>query len=54
MHTEKARKRNRRQTRKKKIRYLRRRLEQTTDLAERERLIEKLRRVSQEAPVPEV
>ena len=51
MRTEHDRKRVRKQTRKKKIRYLRKRIEQTTDLAERERLIEKLRRVSPEAPV---
>jgi hypothetical protein len=51
MRTEKDRKQIRRQTRKKKIRYLRQRLERTTDLAERERLIEKLHRISPDAPV---
>jgi hypothetical protein len=51
MRTERDRKRIRKQTRKKKIRDLRRRIEQTTDLAERERLIEKLRHISPEAPV---
>jgi hypothetical protein len=51
MRTARDRKRIRKQTRKKKIRYLRRRIEQTTDLAERERLVEKLRRISPEAPV---
>jgi hypothetical protein len=51
MRTERDRKRIRKQTRKKKIRYLRRRIEETTDLAERERLIEKLHRISPEAPV---
>ncbi|MBN1811118.1 MAG: hypothetical protein JXA14_04710 [Anaerolineae bacterium] len=53
MRTEHDRKRIRKRTRKKKVRYLRRRLERATDLAERERLIEKLHRVSPEAPVPE-
>jgi hypothetical protein len=53
MRTEHDRKQSRKQTRKKKIRYLRQRIEQTTDLAERERLIEKLHRISPEAPVPE-
>ena len=54
MRTEHDRKRVRKQTRKKKIRYLRRRLERATDVAERERLIEKMRLISPEAPIPEV
>jgi hypothetical protein len=53
MRTEKDRKLARRQRRKRKLRYLRQRLAQTTDPAERERLIEKIRRVSPTAPVPE-
>jgi hypothetical protein len=53
MRTEHDRKQIRKQTRKKKIRYLRKRIAQATDAAERERLIEKLRRVSPEAPIPE-
>ena len=53
MRTEKDRKRIRRQTRKRKLRYLRRRLAQATDPAERKRIIEKIRRVSPTAPVPE-
>jgi hypothetical protein len=53
MRTEHDRKRVRKQTRKKKIRYLRQRIAQATDSTERERLIEKLRRISPEAPVPE-
>jgi truncated hemoglobin YjbI len=53
MRTEHDRKRIRKQTRKKKIRYLRQRIARATDSAEREQLIEKLRRISPEAPVPE-
>ncbi len=43
----------RRRHRKKKVRYLRARLEQARDSRERQRLIEKIRRVSRYAPVPE-
>ncbi len=53
MRTEKDRKLERRRRRKKKLRYLRARLERTTDPEERKRLIEKIRRVSPWAPVPE-
>ena len=53
MRTNKDRKRVRRQTRKRKLRDLRRRLAEATDPAERQRLIAKMRRVSSTAPVPE-
>ncbi len=54
MRTEKDRKRIRKQTRRRKLQYLRRRLAQTTDPAERQRLIEKMRRVSPTTPLPEL
>ena len=41
-----------RQRRHRKIRYLRARLERTTDLEERDRLIAKLRKISPTAPLP--
>jgi hypothetical protein len=53
MRTNKDRERIRRQTRRRKVSHLRRRLAQTTDPDERQRLIEKIRRVSPTAPVPE-
>ena len=53
MRTEKDRKRIRKQTRKRKLRYLRERLADTDDPRERKRLIRKMRRVSPTAPVPE-
>ncbi|MFL7794202.1 MAG: DUF6800 family protein [Anaerolineae bacterium] len=53
MRTEHDRKQIRKQTRKKKIHYLRQRIAQAKDPAVRQQLIEKLRRVSPEAPVPE-
>jgi hypothetical protein len=53
MRTNRDRKRIRKRTRQRKIRYLRERLANTTDAAERQRLIEKIRRVSRTAPVPE-
>lgn len=53
MRTEHDRKQIRKQRRKRKLRKLRQRLEQTTDPAERKRLIAKIRRVSPTAPVPE-
>ena len=53
MRTEHDRKQIRKQTRKKKIRYLRQRIARAKDTTERQQLIEKLRRVSPEAPVPE-
>jgi hypothetical protein len=52
MRTEHDRKRIRRQTRKRKLRYLRARLERATNPTERKRIIEKIRRVSPTAPVP--
>ncbi|MEE8392678.1 MAG: DUF6800 family protein [Anaerolineae bacterium] len=52
MRTNKDRKRVRKQVRKKKIRYLRARLERTTNPAERRRLIAKIQRISPAAPVP--
>jgi hypothetical protein len=53
MRTNRDRKRIRKQTRKRRLQYLRRRLAQATDPAERQRLIDKIRRVSPNAPVPE-
>lgn len=53
MRTQKDRKRIRRQTRKRKLRYLRRRLARATDSDERQRLIEKIRLISPAAPVSE-
>ena len=52
MRTNRDRKRARKQARKKKIRHLRERLEQTTNPAERRRLIAKIQYISPEAPVP--
>ena len=53
MRTERDRKRIRKRIRKRKIKYLRERLANATNVAERQRLIEKLHRVSPTAPVPE-
>ncbi len=53
MRTEKERHLERRRRRQRKLRYLRQRLERTSDPAERKRLIEKIRRISPAAPVPE-
>lgn len=53
MRTNRDRKRVRKQVRKKKMRHLRARLEQTTNLAERRRLIAKIQHISPTAPVPE-
>jgi ribosomal 50S subunit-associated protein YjgA (DUF615 family) len=53
MRTNRDRKRIRKQTRKRKLQYLRGRLAQATDPAERQRLIDKIRRVSPDAPLPE-
>ncbi len=52
MKTNRDRKRGRKQARKKKMRHLRERLAQTTNLTERRRLIAKLKFISPEAPVP--
>jgi indole-3-glycerol phosphate synthase len=43
----------RRQRRRRKVRYLRERLEKTTAPAERQRLIAKIKKISPSAPVPE-
>ncbi|MGB9775183.1 MAG: hypothetical protein ACPLYD_08365 [Anaerolineae bacterium] len=53
MRREPDRERIRRKNRKRKLRYLRQRLAQTKDVAQRRRLIEKIRRISPTAPVPE-
>ncbi len=53
MRTNRDRKRVRKQIRKRKLRYLRGRLAETTKPAERQRLIAKIHRVSPTAPVPE-
>jgi hypothetical protein len=53
MRTEHDRKRRRKQARKRKLRYLRRRLAETSDPNERRRLIAKMQQVSRTAPVPE-
>ncbi|MCS7178553.1 MAG: hypothetical protein RML46_03310 [Anaerolineae bacterium] len=54
MRREPDRERIRRQNRKRKLRYLRQRLAQTKDPSQRRRLIEKIRRISPTAPLPEV
>jgi hypothetical protein len=43
----------RRQRRKRKLRFLRRKLNETTDAQERRRLIAKMHQISPRAPVPE-
>ena len=53
MRTNRDRKRVKKQTRRRKLKYLRARLAQTTDAAQRKRLIDKIHRVSPDAPVPE-
>ena len=53
MRVERDRKRVRRQTRKRKLQYLRRRLANATTPEQRRRLIEKIRRVSPTAPIPD-
>ncbi len=53
MRTNRDRKRVRKQTRQRKLRYLRGRLAEATSAAERKRLVEKIHRVSPTAPVPE-
>ncbi len=53
MRTSRDRKRIRKQTRKRKLQRLRQQLEEASSPAERQRLIEKIRRVSPTAPVPE-
>lgn len=54
MRTSRDRKRVRKQTRKRKLQHLRRRLEQATSPGRRKELIRKIRRVSSSAPVPEI
>jgi hypothetical protein len=49
----KVKKVHRRRRRKRKLRYLRRRLAETTDSAQRQRLITKIRRISPHGLVPE-
>ncbi|MBC7223844.1 MAG: hypothetical protein H5T59_06175, partial [Anaerolineae bacterium] len=51
--TERQRELRRRRHRRAKLRYLRARLERTTDPKERERLIAKMRKISPRAPIPE-
>lgn len=53
MRTNRDRKRARKQARKRKVRYLRERLAQTVNPAERRRLIAKIQLISPAAPVPE-
>ena len=53
MSCERHRELRRRRHRRKKVRRLRARLEQTRDPEERRRLIEKIKRVAPNAPVPE-
>lgn len=53
MRTEHDRKQRRKQARKRKLRYLRGRLAQATNLAERRRLMAKMRRISPTVPMPE-
>ncbi len=53
MSCERHRELRRRRQRRKKLRKLRARLEQTTNPAERARLIARIRRISPYAPVPE-
>ena len=52
MRTNRDRKRIRKQTRRRKLRYLRERLARTTNPAERRRLIAKIHYISPAAPVP--
>jgi hypothetical protein len=53
MSCERHREIRRRRHRRMKVRKLRQKLEQTTDPEERRRIIEKIRRVAPNAPVPE-
>ena len=53
MRTSKDKQRVRRQSRRRKLRYLRDRLTEATTAAERRRLIAKIQRISPTAPVPE-
>jgi hypothetical protein len=51
--TTRVKKKRKRRQRKKKLRYLRERLAETHTHSERQRIIEKIRRISPWAPVPE-
>jgi hypothetical protein len=53
MRTNKDRQRARKQARRRKVHYLRARLAQATNRAERQRLIAKIRLVSPDAPISE-
>jgi len=53
MASERQREIKRRRHRQAKLRHLRARVEQTTDPRERERLIQKMHKISPRAPVPE-
>jgi hypothetical protein len=53
MTTLKVKKKRRRGRRKRKLRYLRKRVAETRSVSERQRLIEKIKRISPTAPVPE-
>ena len=51
MANSKTKKLRRKQRRKRKLHYWRRRLIQSNDLAERERIIDKIRRINPQAPI---
>ena len=53
MRTSRDRKRVRKQTRKRKLHHLRKRLELATGVAQRQALIEKIHRISPTAPIPD-
>ena len=53
MRTSRDRKRVRKQTRKRKVKHLRKRLELATSPAQRQALIQKIHRISATAPVPD-
>ena len=53
MRVERDRKRARRKVRKRKLKYLRRRLAAAKSPEDRRRMVEKIRRVSPTAPIPE-
>ena len=54
MPNQKIKKLRRKQRRRRKVRYLRRRLETEPDIAKRNRLIAKLRRISPRAPITDI
>jgi hypothetical protein len=53
MRVNRDRKRARKQTRRRRLRVLRAKLERATDAAERRRIIARMRRISPTTPVPE-